>query len=148
VYQASGKFESNLIFYLFQAHDFVQIPRIDISAPANAIEYHPALLAHVDENGVSPVASTPAAVTVATSNVDEPDSDSESDLSDDDDILSDAEDSGDLSESGTDDMASMSVGEQAENENFGAEYEGPQLSEYDASRLIVLVLHASTCPGQ
>jgi hypothetical protein len=75
-------------------------------------------------------------------------SDSESDLSDDDGILSDADESVDASESGTDDLASMSIGEQAENEKFGAEYEGPQLSEYDASRLLILVLHASTCPGQ
>jgi hypothetical protein len=45
-------------------------------------------------------------------------------------------------------MTSMSIGEQAENEKFGAEYEGPKLSEYDASRLLILILHASTCPGQ
>lgn len=42
--------------------------------------------------------------------------------------------------------ASMSPAERAEYERFGAEYNGPELDEKVASRLLVLMLHASTCP--
>lgn len=124
-----------------------QIPRVDISAPANAIEYHPALLAHADENGgggtPSAVMFIPPKATLSTSS-----SDSESDLSDDDGLLSDGDDSLDFSDSETEDIASMSIVDQAENEKFGSEYDGPKLSENHASRLLILMLHSSTCPGQ
>lgn len=75
-------------------------------------------------------------------------SDSESDLSDDDGLLSDGDDSLDTDDSFTEDAASMSIAEQAENEKFGLEYEGPELPHDQAARLLVLILHASTCPGQ
>lgn len=128
----------------------LQIPRIDIGASANAIEYHPALLAHADENGGGN-GLTPSAVVFSPSKTSPSStvgSESESDLSDEDGLLSDGEDSLYSSESELDDVGSMSLAEQAENEKFGAEYEGPKLSDNHASRLLILILHASTCPGQ
>lgn len=124
----------------------LQIPRVDISAPANAIEYHPALLAHVDENGGG---NAPTSVMFVPPKLSLPDnaSDSESDLSDDDGLLSDGEDSLDSSNSATEDAASMSITDQAENEKFGLEYDGPKLPLDHAARLLVLILHASTCLG-
>lgn len=35
---------------------------------------------------------------------------------------------------------------QAENEKFGSEYQGPKMTDDEASRLLQLILHASTCP--
>jgi hypothetical protein len=75
-------------------------------------------------------------------------SESESDLSDDDGLLSDGDDSIDFSESEPEDIACMSAADQAENEKFGLEYEGPKLSENHSSRLLTIILHSSTCPGQ
>ena len=72
------------------------------------------------------------------------DSDSESDLSD----LSD----GSLSDYSMDsddsslDLQSMSPAEQAEHETFGHDYKGPVFSDENASRLLILMCHASTCP--
>ena len=37
-----------------------QIPRIDITSPANAIEYHPALLSHLEDGGRGGAGSIPA----------------------------------------------------------------------------------------
>ena len=45
-------------------------------------------------------------------------------------------------------MEIMSPAEQAENEQFGVEYNGPQLTVDQASRLLILMSHASTCPGR
>jgi hypothetical protein len=45
-------------------------------------------------------------------------------------------------------VASMSPSEQAENERFGVEYEGPTLTHSEASRLLILMAHASSCPGR
>jgi hypothetical protein len=45
-------------------------------------------------------------------------------------------------------VASMSPSEQAENERFGMEYEGPTLTDSEASRLLILMAHASSCPGR
>lgn len=152
------------------------MPRIDISSPANAIEYHPALLAHAEENGsgpgggggaassaapggtgvmhinpshISSSATFPIANSMANhrSTVVPTDSDSGSELSD----LSD----GDLSDDSYDSddsldklMGIMSPAEQAENEQFGVEYNGPKLTGDQASRLLILMSHASTCPGR
>ena len=69
----------------------------------------------------------------------------DSDLSDDDEILSD-DDS--ILSSDSELASPASPSDLAENENFGFEYEGPRLSNEDASRLITLMLHASTCPCQ
>jgi len=137
----------------------MQIPRIDISAPANAIEYHPALLAHADENNggssavsssanePAPVAPPPPALAPPPHKdqayVDGLDSDSESDLSE----LSDGSLSDDsLSDDDSLDFQTMSPAEQAEHETFGNEYRGPVLSDDHASRLLILMAHASTCP--
>ena len=73
------------------------------------------------------------------------DSDSESDLSElSDDPLSD----GSTYSAGSFDEHPLSPAEQAENENFGKEYDGPILTPDHASRLLVLMAHASTCPGR
>jgi hypothetical protein len=71
-------------------------------------------------------------------------SDSDSDLSE----LSD----GSLSDCSLDsndsalDLRALTPAEQAEHESFGKEYKGPVLSDNHASRLLVLMGHASTCP--
>lgn len=130
-----------------------QIPRIDIGAPANAIEYHPALLAHADENGgvgghVPPepvVLAPPTQLKASPTSASDMDDLLESDLSDDDGLLSD-DDSFDCSDSDYDDVPVLSLADQAESEKFGAEYEGPKLSDAHASRLLTLMLHATTCP--
>jgi hypothetical protein len=75
------------------------------------------------------------------------DSDSASELSD----LSDgdlSDDSYDSDDSLDNLMGIMSPAEQAENEQFGVEYNGPKLTDDQASRLLVLMSHASTCPGR
>lgn len=127
----------------------VQIPRVDISAPANAIEYHPALLAHADEHAASapppPVPPPPKPTTVAK---DGSDTDSlGSDLSDDDwDGMLTDDDSLGSDHTDVEALASMSPSEKAENERFGAEYTGPKLNEKESARLLILMAHASTCP--
>ena len=63
------------------------------------------------------------------------------------DVSSDGEDSFGL-DSDDDDSLPLTAADQAENEDFGAQYEGPKLSEKDAGRLMVLMSHASTCCGK
>lgn len=43
-------------------------------------------------------------------------------------------------------LATMTPAEKAEHERFGQEYSGPKLSDYEASRLLILMLHANGCP--
>ena len=136
---------------------------MDISAPANAIEYHPALLAHTEENGASTSAAATESVSCDLPVNQEPSvpkihmtpipgemvfgSDTEfgSDLSDiTDGNLSDV--SLDSNDSDAQVLASMAPAEKAEHEKFGFEYKGPRLSETEASRLLILMLHAHGCP--
>jgi hypothetical protein len=70
----------------------------------------------------------------------------DSDLSDDDGLLSDASLDLDSDESEILDSENMSPAEQAELEKFGAEYDGPKFSDSESARLLNLMLHASTCP--
>ncbi|KAI2505595.1 hypothetical protein MHU86_8837 [Fragilaria crotonensis] len=142
-----------------------QIPRIDITAPVNAIEYHPALLAHAEEgpNGGGGMEASPSPVVIQPipSNSAYPltpqssklptlyplsDSDDESDLSELSDAANLSDDSYDSDDS-EDDMP-LTEGELAEMENFGKEYEGPKLTPDQASRLLILMGHAQTCPGR
>jgi hypothetical protein len=133
---------------------------VDISAPANAIEYHPALLAHVDDGGAAAAAAA-AAASSSVAAVEQPaqstaaqypeggfyysDSEFGSDLSDiSDGNLSDI--SLDSDDSDAEFMASMTPAEKAEHEKFGSEYKGPKLSDAEASRLLILMLHANGCP--
>jgi hypothetical protein len=128
----------------------MQIPRIDIGARANAIEYHPALLAHASHakcitGGASSQMKIPSFISTTpapgTTVKDDGDLDSlRSALSDDDSLHS--------AEFDSETAASMLASEQAENENFGGEYEGPTLPHIQASRLLILMAHASTCPGR
>jgi len=76
---------------------------------------------------------------------DSSDTDSGSDLSDDD-----WEDDDSLGSDQTDveALASMSPAEKAEVERFGDEYTGPKLSDTESARLLILMAHASTCPCQ
>ena len=117
-----------------------QIPRLDISAPANAIEYHPALLAHaVMEDGVknsnkgNPV---PSHSTVETSSGNQRKNSigGEKDIFD-----SDSDDSryDETTPSG-----------KAAREDFGSNYNGPKFTPFDSSRLLTLMNHASSCPGR
>jgi len=139
---------------------------VDISAPANAIEYHPALLAHADDNAGGAAAHSTSAVssmhmppshlkgtaTFPAMSIpkDSDDSDSlGSDLSDEDwDVLLSDGDSLDSDMSDSEMYASFSPSELAENERFGAEYTGPRLSDFDSARMLILMTHASTCPCQ
>jgi hypothetical protein len=127
-----------------------QIPRIDISAPSNAIEYHPALLAHAEDGGVSAAAALVEPIVEPTPQVET------------DDIVSDGSDSlgSDLTEedweglnsdddspgsSDSEALVGMSAPEVAERERFGVEYTGPICDDEEASRLLILMGHASTC---
>ena len=143
------------------------MPRVDITAPANAIEYHPALLAHAEEGGSgggggSSAANGPGVMHINPSHISSSttfpmmarmfpapfsDSESDSDLSDlsDSDLSDDSLDSIDLD---LENLGDLSPAEQAENELFGLEYNGPTLSDDEASRLLVLMAHSSTCPGR
>ncbi len=146
----------------------VQIPRLDISAPANAIEYHPALLAHMDDgNKMSSVDTSdhhhaPASgllpyqhgayVSRPTPPIPRSYSDSDVSLTDESDgeggggkydESSDEEEEIDL-----DDADSVTREEKIEKEEFGFEYKGDKLSDDQARRLLVLMEHASTCPGK
>jgi hypothetical protein len=134
------------------------------------------LLAHAEENGggvggggggggaVTGQASGPMhmpsshlkpTTTFPTTAITKDPSDSDStgsDLSDEDweGLLSDDSDtdSYDSNLSDPDAFAALSPSEQAEHERFGESYAGPKLSEKDASRLLTLMAHASTCPCQ
>jgi hypothetical protein len=82
---------------------------------------------------------------VESKKMDESDQDSASDLDFgpiDGDDLSTSD-----SESGSDFGDNMTLAARAEHEEFGKEYSGPKFMEYDSSRLLILMNHASTCPG-
>jgi hypothetical protein len=74
------------------------------------------------------------------------DSDDESDLSELSDAANLSDDSYDSDDS-EDDMP-LTEGELAEMESFGKEYDGPKLTPDQASRLLILMGHAQTCPGR
>lgn len=117
-----------------------QIPRLDISAPANAIEYHPALLAHaVMEDGVknsnkgSPV---PSHSTVETSSGNQ----RKNSIGGEKDIFDSDSDDSRYDES--------TPSGKAAREDFGSNYNGPKFTPFDSSRLLTLMNHASSCPGR
>ena len=122
-----------------------QIPRLDISAPANAIEYHPALLAHATTddskgtNKVVSVASHPASQIICGQDVRKTGEFSHKFV----DIMEGFE-----SDSDDSDYDENTPSAKAENEDFGKNYSGPKFTDYDASRLLTLMSHASTCPGR
>jgi hypothetical protein len=125
----------------------VQIPRLDIASPENAIEYHPALLAHAnDDSTKSPKNTAPASLAInmkgfiANHNVIK-DFQMDSTSFESDDLYSSDSDTSTIGDD-------MSPSRQAENEDFGLDYSGPKFSDYDASRLLIMFEHASTCPGR
>lgn len=147
----------------------VQIPRLDISAPANAIEYHPALLAHMDDgNKMSSVDTSdhhhaPASSSLLPyqhgSYISRPAPPMLRSFSDSDVSLTDESDgeggggkydesSDEEEEIDLDDADSVTREEKIEKEEFGFEYKGDKLSDDQARRLLVLIEHASTCPGR
>ena len=121
------------------------------------VEYHPALLAHAEEaNGGSSntssnspgagirlsslhkhVLNSHTTSNVKTTGVDPNDSDP--DLLNEDD-------------NGLDDNDDVSSGESANEDpcdkDFGKDYSGPKLDDKDVTKLLVLIEHASTCPGR
>eukprot|EP00536_Pseudo-nitzschia_multiseries_P000979 jgi/Psemu1/282702/fgenesh1_pg.12_\ len=134
-----------------------QIPRIDISSPANAIEYHPALLSHLEDggrgsggsipqNGAQPVIPAMPIVSQIPDGANDVNSESDSDLSElsDDNISIGSLKAAELES----DLQSMTPAERAEHETFGSEYEGPVLSDEHAAKLLILIGHAATCPCQ
>ena len=107
-------------------------------------------MAHADDNanggGNSPLplqetSPTPPSPSIHHEKEEASDSE-ESDLSDDD-MLSDSSLS---DESDPEVLAAMSPAERAEIEKFGEEYDGPKFTDKESSRLLPLMLHASTCP--
>ena len=154
----------------------IQIPRIDISSSANEIEYHPALLVQAAEdnnvslainaekinnsvlNQIKEQSLIPKTSNVISSGLKlykttgmeikkevEIDQDTASDLDFgpiDGDSLSTSD-----SDTSSDFGDNMSLAARAEHEEFGKEYSGPKFSDYDSSRLLVLMNHSSTCPG-
>lgn len=101
-----------------------QIPRIDISAPANTIEYHPALLAHADENNDGDSDARNNASSVASGGMHM-----------------------DVGNRGGYDSGSDSDDSEP-GEDFGKVYAGPKLESANAAQLLVLMAHASMCPGR
>lgn len=168
--QESGMLLTTRLCLIFKTptqvtHPFVfhQVPRIDITSPANAIEYHPALLAHAEEGGGQPVGMptpppnvmqhhmNPHPYRPPGANAFPPmypfsDTDEESDLSELSDATNLSEDSDDSD--GSEDDLPLTEGELAELEVFGKEYDGPKLTPDQASRFLILMGHAQTCPGR
>jgi len=136
----------------------VQIPRLDISTPENTIEYHPALLAHAanDESAKSANknVTTPSLANISikgymqrqTSLVKGNIYNNSNALGSDDDI--ETSDSDDSDYDNDDDDDEMTPSAKAEHEDFGKDYSGPKFNSYDASRLLIMIQHASTCPGR
>lgn len=147
----------------------VQIPRLDITAPTNTIEYHPALLAHMDDGNSKmssvdtsdhqhapssglipyqhgaylPRPAPPILRSFSDSDVSHTDESDGEGLGGKYDESSDEEEEIDL-----DDADSVTREEKIEKEEFGFEYKGEKLSDDQARRLLVLIEHASTCPGR
>jgi len=110
----------------------LQIPRIDISNPVNGIEYHPALLAHSEEEDRNNQNNNNSSGSHAHPHH----------LMGSPHLQNDEEDASDASETDDDD-------DDPENaEDFGAGYEGPVLGEGQARALLLLMDHARTCPGR
>ena len=106
-------------------------------------------MAHAEDNGGVPASVAPAteiSATVGPSNGELSDDNSleVSDVSSDCGEISTDDD--DSFESDIDGLDALSPADRAEQERFGAEYSGPTLENREASRLLVLMAHASTCP--
>ncbi|KAL7545519.1 hypothetical protein ACHAWF_008867, partial [Thalassiosira exigua] len=188
-----------------------QIPRLDIAAPANAMDYHPALLSHLDEGGggggggkigvadvggpnavvdahrsfhpapapFQPSAAAPPAASVYPLSRGRPlppsgmsrgpspglsDSDvSHTDESDgeggatgygvgdgvDYGASSDEDEGvGRTGDGDFEDEDTVAREERIDREEFGYEYRGEKLTDDQATKLLVLIEHASTCPGR
>lgn len=128
----------------------IQIPRLDISSPANAIDYHPALLVHPTTDESGKVSSKPVTIPLVskqgpttTEETIEEDTDNDGSVVDD---IDDKDSFGSISDESDTEESAQAV--QAQNEDFGKNYSGPKFNEYDASRLLILMGHASTCPGR
>ena len=145
----------------------VQIPKLDISVSANDIEYHPALLNQEDNiktvgssatkpNNVASCSQLPTTVKYVRSPTQMKKnfslSDSEVSFTDE----SDGEGcGGKYTESSEEedttydnDMDSVTREERAEKEEFGYDFKGETLSEEQSRKLLVLIEHASICPGR
>lgn len=136
-----------------------QIPRIDITAPQNIIEYHPALLAHADDNGngggdgstmmggmaLGPMHKhNPRCIPISGNMV----TSTHHNFIHITNLPNDSDGSED--EKGLDDDASSgesTVGDPLE-EDFGKDYTGPKFTDAQARKLLILMEHASTCPGR
>mmetsp|Transcript_17973 Transcript_17973/g.40836 ORF Transcript_17973/g.40836 Transcript_17973/m.40836 type:complete len:1388 (-) Transcript_17973:432-4595(-) len=109
----------------------LQIPRIDISNPINGIEYHPALIAHQEDDANSNNGPSVGPqhhllhhhMGPAQMPINEEDDGSEG------------------SETDTDDEHLEGV------EDYGKGYVGPVFGEVQARALLLLMDHARTCPG-
>ncbi|GMI11506.1 hypothetical protein TrVE_jg10569 [Triparma verrucosa] len=107
-----------------------QIPRIDINAPNNLIDYHPALLAHEledSEEGHSHLLPTPNLTTTTDENGGMA-------------LLTSTQEE--------ESSSSESEGEEDPGEDFSEKgYKGPRMTKSEAARMVVLLNHARNCPG-
>jgi len=154
----------------------IQIPRIDISAPANYLEYHPALLAHTnieqgDKRPISPPCLPPYTTSsTVTGNNDfsnpnfygpsiqnnnsQPTSRPPSRKLDNIHRMEESSTGScdeEYSDNESDELDTSSICETVhlyENEDYGINYSGPKLKDIDAARLLILFNHARNCPGR
>lgn len=142
----------------------VQIPKIDISAPMNDIEYHPALLSQQEPSKVSSKMSNTVAIpglqpTHTVKFIHRPAQVKGNSLSDSEVSFTDESDGegtgGKYDESSEEedttydnDMDSVTREDRAEREEFGLEFKGETLTDDQSRKLLVLIEHASICPGR
>ena len=142
----------------------MQIPKIDISAPMNDIEYHPALLSQEEPSKVSSKMSNTVAIpglqpTHTVKFIHRPAQVKCNSLSDSEVSFTDESDGegtgGKYDESSEEedttydnDMDSVTREDRAEREEFGLEFKGETLTDDQSRKLLVLIEHASICPGR
>lgn len=140
----------------------IQIPKLDISIPANEIDYHPALLSSDDGKAVKrEVTAGPHATHTTVKYIHRPPShakksfslsDSEvsfTDESDGEGVGGNYDESSEEEDTAYDnDMDSVTREDRVEKEEFGHDFKGETLTEDQSKRLLVLIEHASICPGR
>ncbi|KAL3791065.1 hypothetical protein ACHAWO_013018 [Cyclotella atomus] len=139
----------------------IQVPKLDISVPANEIDYHPALLSQEDTGKPARPREAGPHITQTVKYIHRPSthakksfslSDSEvsfTDESDGEGTGGKYDESSEEEETNYDnDMDSVTREDRAEKEEFGHDFEGETLTEDQSKRLLVLIEHASICPGR
>jgi hypothetical protein len=140
----------------------IQVPKLDISVPANEIDYHPALLSQEDTGKPARAREiVPNNMTQTVKYIHRPSSHAKKSFSLSDSEVSFTDESdgegtgGKYDESSEEedtiydnDMDSITREDRAEKEEFGHDFQGETLTEDQSKRLLVLIEHASICPGR